>query len=67
MDTLINATHTSNSLSVFQQYATYTAQQLPGVIYFPNYYNVMAVSSKVAGVSFNPLATILPEYWYFTK
>ncbi len=67
MDKLINATHTSNSLSVFQQYAQYTAQQLPGVIYFPDYYSVVAVSSKVAGVSFNPLATILPEYWYFTK
>ncbi len=35
MDSLINLTHTSNSLSVFQQYATYTADQLPAVIYFP--------------------------------
>jgi peptide/nickel transport system substrate-binding protein len=66
-DNLIGLTHTSNSLSVFQQYATFTAQQLPGVIYMPNYYNVMAVSSKLANVGFNPLATVLPEYWYFTK
>ena len=29
MDNLINATHTSSSLSVFDQYATYGAQQLP--------------------------------------
>ncbi|HEX3512866.1 MAG TPA: ABC transporter substrate-binding protein [Trebonia sp.] len=67
MDNLINLTHTSNSLSVFQQYATFTAQQLPGVIYMPNYYNIMAVSSKLANVGFNPLAMVLPEYWYFTK
>jgi peptide/nickel transport system substrate-binding protein len=66
-DNLIGLTHTSNSLSVFQQYATYTAQQLPAVIYMPNYYNVMAVSSKLANVGFNPLADILPEYWNFTK
>jgi len=55
------------NLSVFQQYATYTADQLPAVIYFPDYYNIMAVNSKLANVGFNPLATILPEYWYFTK
>jgi peptide/nickel transport system substrate-binding protein len=67
MDSLINQTHTSSSLSVFQQYATYTAQQLPAVIYFPDYYNIMAVNSKLANVGFNPLADILPEYWNFTK
>jgi peptide/nickel transport system substrate-binding protein len=66
-DNLINLTHTSNSLSVFQQYATYTAQQLPGVIFTPNYYNVMAVNSKLANVGFNPLATVLPEFWNFTR
>ena len=66
MDNLIQATHTSNSLSVFQQYATYTAQQLP-FIWFPNYYNVAAVNSKLGGVAFNPLADVLPEYWYYTK
>jgi peptide/nickel transport system substrate-binding protein len=67
MDSLINQTHTSSSLSVFQQYATYTAQQLPAVIYFPDYYNIEAVNSKLANVGFNPLADILPEYWNFTK
>ncbi len=67
MDSLINLTHTSSSLSVFQQYATYTADQLPAVIYFPDYYNIMAVNSKLANVGFNPLADILPEYWNFTK
>jgi peptide/nickel transport system substrate-binding protein len=67
MDNLINETHTSNSLSVFQQYATYTAEQLPAVIYFPDYYNIAAVSSKLANVGLNPLADLLPEYWNFTK
>jgi peptide/nickel transport system substrate-binding protein len=67
MDNLINETHTSNSLSVFQQYATYTAEQLPAVIYFPDYYNVAAVNSKLANVGLNPLADLLPEYWNFTK
>ena len=37
MDQLINATHTSSSLSVFHDYATYTAQQLP-FIWTPNNY-----------------------------
>jgi len=67
MDSLINLTHTSSSLSVFQQYATYTADQLPAVIYFPDYYNIMAVNSKLANVGFNPLADILPEFWNFTR
>lgn len=65
-DKLINLTHSSNSLSVFQQYATYTAEQLP-FIWVPNYYNVVGVNSKLANVAYNPLATILPEDWYFTK
>jgi peptide/nickel transport system substrate-binding protein len=67
MDSLIGLSHTSSSLSVFQQYATYAAQQLPGVIYFPDYYNIYAVNNKLANVGFNPLADILPEYWNFTK
>jgi len=65
-DNLINETHTSSSLSVFQQYATYTAQQLP-FIWMPNAYTVSAVNSKLANVGNNPLATLLPEYWNFTK
>ena len=35
MDKLITATHTSSSMSAFQQYATYGAQQLP-FIWAPN-------------------------------
>ena len=66
-DSLISLTHTSDSLTVFQQYATYTAQQLPWSSGVPNYYSVMAVNSKLANVAFNPLATVLPEYWNFTR
>jgi peptide/nickel transport system substrate-binding protein len=65
-DKLIGLTHTSDSLSVFQQYATYTAEQLP-FIWMPNAYTVAATSSKLANVGYNPLFTQLPEYWYFTK
>jgi peptide/nickel transport system substrate-binding protein len=65
-DKLIGLTHTSDSLSVFQQYATYTAEQLP-YIWLPNNYSVAATSAKLADVGNNPLATLLPEYWYFTR
>jgi peptide/nickel transport system substrate-binding protein len=65
-DKLINETHTSSSLGVFDQYAAYTAQQLP-FIWLPNAYAIQAVSSKLANVNFNPLFTWLPEYWNFTK
>jgi len=51
---------------VFQQYATYTAEQLP-FIWMPNAYTVVATNSKLANVGNNPLATLLPEYWNFTK
>jgi peptide/nickel transport system substrate-binding protein len=66
MDTLITETHTSSSLADFHDYATYAAEQLP-FIWMPNSYAVQAVSSKLHGVTFNPLYTLLPEYWYFTK
>jgi len=65
-DKLINETHTSSNMSVFQQYATYTAQQLP-FMWMPNAYAIQAVASNLQNVGFNPLATFLPEYWSFTK
>jgi peptide/nickel transport system substrate-binding protein len=65
-DKLIIDTHTSGSLGVFDQYATYTAEQLP-FIWLPDAYIVQAVSSKLANVAFSPLYTFLPEYWGFTK
>ena len=63
---LIGLTHTSNSLTVFQQYATYTAEQLP-FLWMPTAYTVTATSSKLANVWTNPLAMLLPEYWSFTR
>jgi peptide/nickel transport system substrate-binding protein len=66
MDSLITATHTSSSLSVFHDYATYGAQQLP-FIWNPNAYTVQGVSTKLHNVTFSPLFTLLPEYWYFTS
>ena len=66
MDSLIAQTHTSSSLTVFHNYATYLAQQLP-YIWMPNPYQIQAVNSKLHSVTFNSLNTLLPEYWYFTK
>jgi peptide/nickel transport system substrate-binding protein len=68
MDRLINETHTSSSLAVFHQYATYAAQQLPFMwVPNPNPFQIQAVSSKLHNVAFSPMFTLLPEYWYFTK
>jgi len=68
MDKLIDETHTSSSLSVFHQYATYGAEQLPFMwIPEPNPFQIQAVTSKLHNVTFSPLFTMLPEYWYFTK
>jgi peptide/nickel transport system substrate-binding protein len=66
MDSLITATHTSNDLATFHNYATYGAQQVP-FVWAPNPYGIEAVSSKLHNVTFNALYTLLPEYWYFTK
>ena len=66
MDSNIVLTHTSDSLNVFQNYATYAADQLP-FIWMPNAYTVEAVNGKLANVGSSPLGTLLPEYWYFTK
>jgi peptide/nickel transport system substrate-binding protein len=65
-DSLIAGTHSSSQLSVFDQYATYTAQQVP-FIWTPNTYVVQAVNSSLKGVAFSPFFDTLPEYFYFTK
>jgi len=68
MDKLIDETHTSGSLSVFDQYATYAAQQLPFIyVPAPNPYEIIAASTKLHNVAYNAMFVILPEYWYFTK
>lgn len=66
MDSLINATLTGGNIDTYHSFANYAAEQLP-YIYWPLPYGVQAVSSTLHGVEFNPLQTLLPEYYYFTK
>jgi peptide/nickel transport system substrate-binding protein len=68
MDKLITETHTSNSMDVFHNYATYGAEQLPFMwVPEPNPFGIQAITTKLKGVTFNPLFTLVPEYWHFTK
>ena len=62
MDSLINATHTSNSLSAFDAFANYTATQVPS-LWLPWATAVVAVSNNIHHVTQNPLLTFYPEYW----
>jgi len=66
MNKLIDETETSSSLSVFHDYATYAAQQVP-FVYMPNTYEIMGVKNNLHDVVFSPLYWIFPEYWYFSK
>jgi peptide/nickel transport system substrate-binding protein len=67
MNSLITAAQTpSGGTAAFASFATYAAQQLP-YLYTPDNYRVQAVKSTLQGVAFNPLGTLLPEYWSFTK
>ena len=70
MDKLISETHTSNSLAVFDQFATFAAKQLPFIWAPsgpPSAYTINAVTSKLHNVTFSTMYTLLPEYWYYTK
>jgi peptide/nickel transport system substrate-binding protein len=62
MDTLIAATHTSNSLSAFDAYADYTATQVPA-LWLPWGTGIQAVKTGLHNVTQNPLLTFFPEYW----
>jgi peptide/nickel transport system substrate-binding protein len=62
MDKLINATHTSNSLSTFDAYANYTAEQVPS-LWMPLGTTTFAVSKNIHNVTQNPLLVFYPEYW----
>jgi ABC-type transport system substrate-binding protein len=53
-------------MSLFHRYATFTAEQLP-FIWVPQIYFIEAVKSNLQGVTWNPMYTFLPEYWYYTK
>jgi peptide/nickel transport system substrate-binding protein len=67
INTLVQNSLTSSQNSAFLQYETYAANQLPGAINFPDPYKVFAVSSNMGGVSINPIQSLSPEDWYFTK
>jgi peptide/nickel transport system substrate-binding protein len=64
---LIHNSLTSSGNSAFQAYETYAAQQLPGAANFPDSYQIYAVSKNVGGVAINPIQSLDPEDWYFTK
>jgi peptide/nickel transport system substrate-binding protein len=66
MNNLINATNTSSSSSAYAAFDNYAAVQLP-YIYQPLEYAIQATKSNLHGVVWNPLQTLLPEYYYFTK
>lgn len=66
MDSMITQIQDNSSMSLFHQYATFTAEQLP-FIWVPQIYFIEAVKSNLQGVAWNPMYTFLPEYWYYTK
>jgi peptide/nickel transport system substrate-binding protein len=66
MNNLIAETNKSGSLALYHEFANYAAEQLP-YIWMPNSATVYAVSSDLHGVTFNPLQTMMPEYWYLSK
>jgi peptide/nickel transport system substrate-binding protein len=66
MNALITDTHVSNSLSTFDTYADYTAEQLPS-LWLPSPVAVTAVSKHLHHASQSPLGTFLPEYWTCTS
>lgn len=53
-------------MSLFHQYASDVAEQLP-FIWVPQIYFIQAVKSDLQGVTTNPMYTFLPEYWRFTS
>jgi peptide/nickel transport system substrate-binding protein len=66
IDRLIRAIQDNSSMSLFHQYATDVAEQLP-FIWVPQLYFIQAVKSDLQGVTANPMYTFLPEYWHFTS
>jgi peptide/nickel transport system substrate-binding protein len=62
MDQLINATHTSNSISAFDTYADYSAEQAPS-LWLPWQTLTVAVKDSMHNVTQNPLLMFFPEYW----
>jgi peptide/nickel transport system substrate-binding protein len=66
MNSLIAATHTSNSLATFDTYANYTAVQEPS-LWMPLGTTTVAVSNGVKNVTQSPLLEFYPEFWTCTQ
>ena len=66
MDQLIAASQRDNGTGPLYKYEDYAAKQLP-VIFQANTYAIQAVKTDVGGVNFNPLGTLLPEFWFRTQ
>jgi hypothetical protein len=62
MDTLINETHTSPSMTVFHNFANYTAEQVPA-LFLPWYVSVDAVNNDLHDATWNPFTTFFPQFW----
>jgi peptide/nickel transport system substrate-binding protein len=62
MDTLINDTHTSGSMTVFHTYANYTATQVPA-LWMPWNTSIYAVSNDLHDTTWSPFTTFYPQYW----
>jgi len=62
MDTLINETHTSGSMTVFHNYANYTATQVPA-LWMPWNTSIDAISKDLHNAYWSPFLTWYPQYW----
>jgi len=62
MDTLINETHTSASMTVFHTYANYTATQIPS-LWMPLNTSIDAISNDLHNAYWSPFLTWFPQYW----
>ncbi|HJP74019.1 MAG TPA: ABC transporter substrate-binding protein [Pseudonocardiaceae bacterium] len=67
LTTLVQNSLTSTGNDAFLSYETYAAKNLPGSFNLPDPYKVFAVSKNMGGVTINPIQSITPEDWYFTK
>jgi peptide/nickel transport system substrate-binding protein len=68
LNTLVGTTLHSDQPQAFDQYADYVANQLPGAINLPDSYFVFAYKSNLKGFApYNPVGSLTPEDWYFTK
>ena len=66
MDQLIKASYEQSGTGPLYQYQDYTAEQVP-VVFQASPYTIQATSINVGGVVWNPIRSLVPEYWYRTQ